>query len=117
VPHLPFGGEDSEPPANELRIGLDGPYDFTVCLTGRAPGPPPHLTPRLAPLTLTAELPGPNLPAYSRVLMDVLEGDSTLSVRGDEAEQAWRVLTPVLEGWAEGLVPLQEYPAGSRTIT
>jgi glucose-6-phosphate 1-dehydrogenase len=36
-----------------------------------------------------------------------------LSIRGDEAEQAWRVLTPVLQGWAEGLVPLQEYPAGA----
>ena len=45
--------------------------------------------------------------------MDILTGDSTLSVKGDEAEEAWRALTPVLEGWAEDRVPLQEYPAGS----
>ena len=68
--------------------------------------PPSHLV----PLTLDAELPAPDLPAYSR---DVLNGDSTLSIRADEAEQAWRVLTPVLQGWADDLVPLQEYPAGS----
>jgi glucose-6-phosphate 1-dehydrogenase len=107
VPALPF--DDAEPVANELRIGLDGPYDFALSLTGRATGPPP----RLAPLALDAELPAPELPAYSRVLMDVLNGDSTLSIRGDEAEQAWRVLTPVLQAWADGRVPLQEYPAGS----
>ena len=107
VPHLPFG--DDEPEVNELRIGLDGPYDLTLRLTGRATGPPPHL----APLTLGAELPAPELPAYSRVLMDVLNGDGTLSIRGDEAEEAWRVLTPVLQAWADGRVPLEEYPAGS----
>jgi glucose-6-phosphate 1-dehydrogenase len=107
VPALPFGV--AEPPANELRIGLDGPYDFALSLTGRAPGPPSHP----APLTLGAELPAPELPAYSRVLMDVLKGDSTLSIRGDEAEESWGVLTPVLEAWADGQVPLEEYPAGS----
>jgi len=107
VPHLPFG--DDEPEVNELRIGLDGPYDLTLRLTGRTTGPPPHL----APLTLGAELSAPELPAYSRVLMDVLNGDGTLSIRGDEAEEAWRVLTPVLQAWADGRVPLEEYPAGS----
>jgi glucose-6-phosphate 1-dehydrogenase len=45
--------------------------------------------------------------------MDVLNGDSTLSIRGDEAEEAWGVLTPVLQAWADGQVPLEEYPAGS----
>jgi glucose-6-phosphate 1-dehydrogenase len=109
VPHLPFGAAAGVPPPNELRIGLDGPYDFRLRLTGRAAGPPAHL----APLNLDADLPAPDLPAYSRVLMDVLQGDSTLSIRGDEAEQAWRVLTPVLQAWAEDLVPLQEYPAGA----
>jgi glucose-6-phosphate 1-dehydrogenase len=109
APHLPFGDDAADPATNELRIGLDGPYDLVLRLTGMASGPPPHL----APLTLDVELSAPELPAYSRVLMDVLGGDSTLSIRGDEAEEAWRILTPVLQAWAEGRVPLQEYPAGS----
>ena len=109
VPHLPFGEDASAPAANELRIGLDGPWDFTLCLTGSAPGLPLHL----APLTLNAQLPAPDLPPYSRVLMDVLNGDTTLSIRGDEAEQSWRILTAVLQAWADGRVPLQTYPAGS----
>jgi glucose-6-phosphate 1-dehydrogenase len=108
VPHLPFG-YDAEPTVNELRIGLDGPYGLTLRLTGRTTGPPSHL----APLVLDAELSVPELPAYSRVLMDVLDGNSTLSIRGDEAEEAWRVLTPVLQEWADDRVPLREYQAGS----
>ena len=109
VPHLPFPADVLAPARNELRIGLDGPESFTLHLTGSAPGPPAHL----APLTLAAQLPANELPAYSHVLLDVLDGDSTLSIRGDEAELAWRIVTPVLRAWEQGLVPLQEYPAGS----
>jgi glucose-6-phosphate 1-dehydrogenase len=55
----------------------------------------------------------PELPAYGRILLDVLRSNSALSIRADEAEEAWRVLTPVLEGWSRHLPPLQEYDAGS----
>jgi glucose-6-phosphate 1-dehydrogenase len=91
---------------NELWIGVDGPDDLSLQVTGGAPESP-------LPLTLSATPPGSELPAYARVLLDVLDGRSTLSVGGDEAEEAWRVVTPVLEGWAGGAVPLEEYPAGS----
>lgn len=109
VPSLPFRPHTVDPPPNELRIGLDAPESFTLHLTGTTPGPPPDL----APLVLTAELPANELPAYSHVLLHVLDGDNTLSIRGDEAELAWRVVTPIIETWADGRVPLQDYPAGS----
>ena len=109
APSLPFAPEMAGPPPNELRIGLDGPESFTLHLTGSAPGPPP----RLAPLVLDAELPANELPAYSHVLLHVLDGDNTLSIRGDEAELAWRIVTPFIDAWSGGRVPLQEYPAGS----
>jgi glucose-6-phosphate 1-dehydrogenase len=103
----PFGDDAAKP--NTLFIGIDGPEDIALHLTGCAAGPPP----RLAPLTLAAPPPASELPAYGRVLLDILAGGSDLSVRGDEAEQAWCVVTPVLQAWADGLVPLEEYPAGS----
>jgi glucose-6-phosphate 1-dehydrogenase len=84
-----------------LRIGIDGPCDLTLRLSGAAP------------LTLTAPPPASDLPPYAHVLLDLLEGGSSLSVRGDGAEEAWRVVTPVLQAWSEGRVPLEEYPAGS----
>ncbi len=63
--------------------------------------------------SLTAELAAPELPAYGRLLLDVFNRDPTLSIRADEAEESWRVVTPVLDAWAKELVPLQEYAAGS----
>lgn len=92
--------------ASELRIGVDGPEDLNLHLTGGAPESP-------ARLRLSATPPGLDLPAYGRVLLEVLNGGNTLSIRGDEAEQAWRIVTPVLAGWADGAVPLEEYPAGT----
>jgi hypothetical protein len=38
-----------------------------------------------------ADLRGADLPAYARAFLDLLSGGSALSVRGDEAEEAWRI--------------------------
>ena len=35
-----------------------------------------------------------------------------LFIRGDEAEEAWRIIDPVMAAWAAGDVPMQEYAAG-----
>lgn len=43
--------------------------------------------------------------------MDVLNGASRLSIQDDEAEEAWRVLTPLVQAWAKNNVPLEEYLA------
>jgi glucose-6-phosphate 1-dehydrogenase len=76
-------------------------------------GTGPSVALSLVPLTLSAEMKPPELPAYGRILLDVLSGNSALSIRADEAEEAWRVLSPVLEGWSRNLAPLREYDAGS----
>ncbi len=47
--------------------------------------------------------------AYQTLLLDLLEGDQTLFVHGDEVEAAWRLYTPLLGG--NGAV--HPYPAGS----
>lgn len=104
VPHLPMPAQ-VEP--NVLRFGLD-PESLALDVygVGRQPG-------TLEPLTLTAQLPAAELPAYGQLLLNVLNQDAALSIRGDEAEESWRVVAPVLAGWSANLVPLQEYPAGS----
>ncbi|GHG92960.1 glucose-6-phosphate dehydrogenase [Streptomyces lanatus] len=107
VPHLPFGHSGEAQP-NVLRFGLE-PEGLTLDLT--AIGAHAH---ELAPLSLTARMDPTGLPAYGRLLLDVLTGDPALSIRGDEAEEAWRVLEPVLSAWEKDLVPLEEYPAGSQ---
>jgi glucose-6-phosphate 1-dehydrogenase len=106
VPRLP-SGPATPPPPDLLRFGLE-PESLAFELTGVG-----GRVGQLSQLTLTAEIAPPELPAYGQLLLDVLNQNAALSIRGDEAEESWRVVTPVLEAWASGLVPLEEYPAGS----
>jgi len=52
--------------------------------------------------------------AYQRLLLDCMQGDSTLYTRGDAVEAAWRFVDPVLAAWKEDKsIPLHGYPCGS----
>ena len=42
----------------------------------------------------------------------ILNSDPMLFIRGDEAEEAWRIIDPVMHAWTAGNVPMQQYPAG-----
>jgi len=106
VPHLPDGFTGDAAP-NVLRFELD-PEGVVVELTGVGAD-----ARSLAPLTLTAELAPAQLPAYGRLLLDVFHRNAALSIRGDEAEESWRIVSPVIAAWAGDRVPLEEYPAGT----
>jgi glucose-6-phosphate 1-dehydrogenase len=93
--HLRGGGE--------LELGVDGPDDVVLRLAGVA----------TEALELRAPAPGDGLPPYAQVLLDILSGRSALSVGGEEAEEAWHVVAPVITSWEADNVPLEEYAAGS----
>jgi glucose-6-phosphate 1-dehydrogenase len=50
--------------------------------------------------------------AYERLIADALAGDSTLFIRSDETEEAWRIVDALEKAWASGPPP-RLYPAGS----
>jgi glucose-6-phosphate 1-dehydrogenase len=52
--------------------------------------------------------------AYQRLLLDCMQGDSTLYARGDAVEEAWKFVEPILETWKENSrIPLHGYPCGT----
>ena len=51
--------------------------------------------------------------AYETLLLDAIRGDATLFTRHDEVEAEWRLITPILDAWANNVTELQFYPAGS----
>jgi glucose-6-phosphate 1-dehydrogenase len=52
--------------------------------------------------------------AYQRLLLDCMQGDSTLYARGDAVEAAWRLVDPILEAWEKDPhIPLHGYPSGT----
>lgn len=50
--------------------------------------------------------------AYEQLILDALTGDPSLFIRGDEAEEAWRIVQPVLDAWAASGAPVP-YASGS----
>lgn len=52
--------------------------------------------------------------AYQRLLLDCMQGDSTLYTRNDAVEAAWHFLDPILKAWEEdSSIPLHGYPCGT----
>ncbi|MHC4268518.1 MAG: glucose-6-phosphate dehydrogenase [Planctomycetota bacterium] len=52
--------------------------------------------------------------AYERLILDAILGDTTLFIRQDEVEVAWRLVNGMLDGWASEEVPhIHLYRAGT----
>jgi glucose-6-phosphate 1-dehydrogenase len=106
-PRIPDGLTGHARP-DRLVIGFS-PDWLGLDLNINAPGDPAVLD----EVTLAGDFAPGRLSPYGEVLLGVFDGDPTLSVRGDTAEQSWHIVEPVLQAWRAGDVPLQEYPAGS----
>ncbi|SDZ42922.1 glucose-6-phosphate dehydrogenase [Herbiconiux ginsengi] len=108
-------------PAQQLPVGLTGANQPTVLriylapdamsleLDINGPGDPYELE----RVSLDATFGDGQLLAYREVLAGILDGDPTLSVRGDSAVEGWRILAPVIAAWRADEVPLEEYAAGT----
>jgi glucose-6-phosphate 1-dehydrogenase len=107
VPHLPTGLEGKAIP-DRLRLTM-GPDQMALEVNINGPNDPLVLD----RASLVADLNPGRLPPYGEVLAGVLDGDPLLSVRGDSAEECWRIVDPVLQAWREGKVPMDDYAAGS----
>ncbi len=105
--HVPSGLHDTPDP-DRLILDLK-PGAVSLELSMNAEGDPFHLEQK----ELTAELGKSRMLPYGEVLAGIFDGDPLLSIRGDVAEECWRIMTPVLDSWRSGAVTLDSYPAGS----
>ena len=115
TPHSIFAA-DAGRHRNVLSIRLQPNEGITLGVTIKEPGPGGM---RLidVPLDMTfAEAlgeDGAQVDAYERLIMDVIRGNQTLFMRGDEVEAAWAWTDPIIQGWeGRGEVP-QPYEFGS----
>jgi glucose-6-phosphate 1-dehydrogenase len=94
--------------ADVLVLRLQPEEGFSLHFDVKAPGSPFSL--RRIPLSFRYNDAFGRMPeAYETLLLDLLRGDQTLFVHADEAEQSWRIFTPLLEAPP----PLTRYAAGS----
>ncbi len=51
--------------------------------------------------------------AYETLLLDIMEGDSTLFMRADQVEAAWKILMPIINSWESNpSINFPNYEAG-----
>jgi glucose-6-phosphate 1-dehydrogenase len=120
VPHSIFGdGARNDMEANRLVIDLQPDEDIALTLMNKSPGiSKGGMRLQSMPLSLSLlrayEGPGSRRRiAYERLLLDVMHGNSTLFVRRDEVEEAWRWVDGVADAWAEAGIQPKPYAAGS----
>ena len=117
APHSIFG-VDAGRHRNVLAIRLQPNEGMTLDVTIKEPGPGGM---RLidVPLDMSfADALGEEAEevtdAYERLIMDVIRGNQTLFMRGDEVEAAWAWTDPLIEGWQNrGDVPKPYDPGTS----
>jgi glucose-6-phosphate 1-dehydrogenase len=102
------GGRAGTPHANVLYITLQPDEGFELTFDVKTPGEGMNLETRELSFTYSDAF-GRLPDAYETLMADVLAGDQTLFVRADEAEEAWRILEPVLDMNDQPI----DYPAGS----
>ncbi|WP_028648117.1 glucose-6-phosphate dehydrogenase [Nocardiopsis sp. CNT312] len=114
VPHTIFPGIETPPGAASLVIRLQPDEGIHLTMLAKTPGAG-ALRLRPVPLELSfADTFANRAPeAYERLLADVLAGDSTLFMRRDEVEAAWRWVDPIIEAWNGLHTSPETYPAGS----
>ena len=116
LPHSIFE-KSADEKQNVLAIQLQPNEGMTLDVTIKEPGPGGMRLVHV-PLDMTfADALGDHSEdtpdAYERLIMDVIRGDQTLFMRGDEVEAAWKWTDPIIEAWeARNDVP-KLYDVGS----
>ncbi len=120
VPHSIFDhGERGHIAANRLIIELQPEEDIALSVMNKKPGLDQRM--KLQPIQMSlswglgdkgAKPPRRRI-AYERLLLDALAGDSTLFVRRDEAEQAWKWVDEVSDAWRGAAFKPRDYAAGT----
>ena len=117
VPHSIFAGRGTGLAANALLIRLQPEEGISLSMMTKEPGlDRGGVALRNVDLdvSLTAEFAGTRRRiAYERLLLDLLQGDTTLFVRADEIEAAWTWIDSIHSAWTSADIRAKPYTAGS----
>lgn len=115
-PHSIFD-EAGDPRTNELVIRLQPNEGMNLKVNIKEPGPGGM---RLVQVPLDMSFAealgaeGKDMPdAYERLITDVIRGNQTLFMRGDEVEAAWAWADPVIAAWEDATARPEPYDPGT----
>lgn len=115
VPHLMFQSAAKQVNKNILALRIQPDEGMAMRFEVKTPGTSLRTRSVDMDFRYDAAFGKPSTDAYARLLVDSMLGDPTLFTRGDEVEESWRVLTPLLEAWDPPTTPdrIPLYEAGT----
>lgn len=116
LPHNIFGpATTGDLCSNRLVIDLQPDENIVLTVMNKRPGLSEEgMRLQSLPLSLSfSQSGGRRRIAYEKLFLDVFRGDSTLFVRRDEVEAAWKFIDDVSAAWADANIEPAHYAAGT----
>lgn len=114
VPHSIFPDASGELVANRLVVRLQPNEGIKLHMMSKEPGAGGlRLRPSVLNLSFADAFKTRSPEAYERLLMDVVRGNTTLFMRGDEIEAAWSWVEPILNAWERRGEAPRPYTSGT----
>ena len=110
-----FDAHANPPQANSLVFRVHPDEGIALRMNAKMPGLTTD-TQRMVMRAPYAEDGSDVADAYEVLLHDVLAGDATLFSRGDEVEESWSIIEPILNAWKER-ISVERYRAGTWDVT
>lgn len=114
VPHRLFREAGSDPDPNLLAIRIQPDEGILLRFGSKVPGLGLEVRTVTMDFTYGSAFSVDSPDAYETLILDALTGDASLFTRADEVEEAWGIVTPVIESWLDGPPPaFPNYEAGT----
>ena len=114
VPHRLFKDEGVEPDANLLAIRIQPDEGIMLRFGAKVPGLGLDVRSVTMDFTYGSAFSVDSPDAYETLILDALQGDASLFTRADEVEEAWSIVDPIVDAWADAPAPdFPNYDAGS----
>jgi glucose-6-phosphate 1-dehydrogenase len=108
VPHQLFKDSASDPEANLLAMRIQPDEGIMLRFGAKIPGLGLDVRNVTMDFTYGSAFQTDSPDAYETLILDALLGDASLFTRADEVEEAWSIVDPIIEAWAE--MPAPDFP-------
>ncbi len=114
VPHKLFRESASDPEPNLLAIRIQPDEGIMLRFGAKIPGLGIDVRSVTMDFTYGSAFAVDSPDAYETLILDALLGDASLFTRADEVEEAWGIVDPIIDTWADAPAPgFPNYEAGS----
>ena len=98
---------------NRLIIEIQPREGIIIRFNGKKPGTKSQIIPVELDFCQNCAIGEVSPDAYEKLLLDVMNGDSTLFTRWDEVEYSWRLMDRISEAWSSQKPSFPNYAAGT----